>query len=109
MRRNSATLFGLGLGLAGLAGCVQAPPPPICPAFTAPPPAAPPPAAVVLPPTPVWTPPRHHVAVAVHPVHHVIVVHRHWVHRYVAHGALSPYCGSVPHPCNVDHLVVPQK
>lgn len=107
MRRNSAILLGLALALAALTGCVQAPTPAPCPAFTAPP-AAPPPAAVIVPPTPVWTPPRRHVAVVAHPVHHV-VVHRHWVHRYVARAALGPSCGSVPHPCDVDHLVVPEQ
>lgn len=109
MQRNSATLLGLALGLAALTGCAQAPAPAPCPAFTAPPPTAPPPAAVVVPPTPVWTPPRHHIAAVAHPVHHVVTVHRHWVHRYVARAALSPYCGSVSHPCNVDHLVVPEE
>ena len=110
MQRNSATLLGLALGLAALAGCVQAPPPQaICPAFAAPLPVAPPPAAVVLPPTPVWTPPRHHVVVVTHRVHHV-VVRRHWAHRDVVRTVYrSPYCGSVPHPCDVDHRVVPEQ
>ena len=112
MRRNSATLSGLALGLAALTGCVPTPPPAICPAFTAPPPAAPPPAAIVVPPTPVWLPPRRHVAVVAHPVHHV-VVHRRWVHRYVARTVYrriwSPSCGSVLHPCDVDHRAVPEQ
>jgi hypothetical protein len=40
------------------------------------------------------------------------VVHRHWVHRFVAHRvyvAMAPTCGSVVHPCNVDHLTVPEQ
>jgi hypothetical protein len=109
MKRNLPILLGLALGLAALTGCVQAPSPAPCPAFTAPPPAAPPPAAMVIPPTPVWTPPRRHVAVVAHPVHHV-VVHHYVTHKYVARAAyrvLSPSCGSVAHPCDVDHRVVP--
>jgi len=43
------------------------------------------------------------------PVKH-LAVHHHWVHRFVArpvYAALGPACGSVVHPCNVDHLTVP--
>ena len=49
------------------------------------------------------------------PMKHRVVmhVHHHWVHKYVAHAvyreAWSPACGSVAHPCNVDHLVVPEQ
>ena len=112
MKRNLPILLGLALGLPALTGCVAPAPAPVaaapCPAVIAPPPVA----AVIPPPTPVWTPPRRHIAVAVHPVHHV-VVHRHWTHRYVSRvvyrEAWAPGCGSTVHPCNVEHLSVPIK
>lgn len=103
MKRNVPAFLGLALGLAALGGCIQTPPPAPCLAFTTPPP---PPAAILVPPAPVWTPPPRHV-VLLHPVHRVVAVRHRWVHKYVARVSPGPYCGSVPHPCNVEHLTVP--
>jgi hypothetical protein len=70
--------FGLVLGFVALMGSVPA--------------LADGPAAVTCPP-----PVKHHVALRQH----------HWVHRYVTRVAWTPACGSVAHPCNVEHLTVP--
>ena len=43
--------------------------------------------------------------------HHVAVRQHHWVRHYVSPApyrvAFTPVCGSIEHPCNVDHLTVP--
>ena len=52
-------------------------------------------------------------AVGCPPVKHHVVLHvrHHWVHRYVTRTvyrvAWLGGCGSVEHPCNVEHLTVP--
>jgi hypothetical protein len=51
---------------------------------------------------PVVAPPSNQMASA-HPVIH----HRRWIRRYAAAYAYGPACGSINHPCNVSHVVVP--
>lgn len=48
-------------------------------------------------------------------VKHRVVAHvHHWVHRYVRRTVyrrvvLLPACGSIDHPCNVEHLTLPEE
>lgn len=51
-------------------------------------------------------------AIACPPVkHHVAVHHHRWGHRYIARPiyrqAWGRVCGSIDHPCNIDHLTIP--
>jgi hypothetical protein len=113
--------FGFMLSLIALYGCgppapapqAVATPMPVVVPVPPPPPPPPPPVALIPgpapvavmppPPPPVVAPPRNRMASGVHPVIH----HRRWVRRYAAVYAYGPTCGSVDHPCNVSHIVVP--
>ncbi|HWD60166.1 MAG TPA: hypothetical protein VG308_17910 [Stellaceae bacterium] len=112
MKRLVPAGFALALGLAAIAGCV---PPPAAPAEIAimPPPAPPPPVALAVPvAVPVEVPVvRHHPVHVAHFAPHR-VVHRHWVRRTTVMRTTyaplwPPQCGSVSHPCNVDHTTAP--
>jgi hypothetical protein len=114
MKRTVLAGFGLVLGLAAMSGCVPQPAPPqvaLVPEAPPPPP-APPPVALMPVAAPVWVPTvRHHAARVAHPMAHV-AAHHHWVRRYSSvrtsyAPAWSPQCGSVAHPCTVEHIAVP--
>lgn len=54
-------------------------------------------------------------SVACPPVKHHVVAHirHHRVHRYVTRTvyreAWLPVCGSIDHPCNIEHIIVPRE
>ena len=112
MERTRLAGFGLVLGLAALAGCVEPAPGVVAVGPVGPPPIATTVAVVPPPAEMVWVPPPRHRAV----VHHVATVRpvvstRHWVRRHhfvrLYQPLLTPHCGSDAHPCNPEHVEAP--
>jgi hypothetical protein len=101
--RNAIIGLGAAIGLAMLSGCVPPPAPAAVVVAPPPPPIVSVPVALV--PEPPLPAPVHHHVVAAHPAVH------HHVHRYVTRTRVlalrSPYCGSIVHPCNVEHVTAP--
>ncbi len=107
MKRTLFTGIGFAVGALILSACAPplVPPPVVV--------AAPPPVVLAVAPVPIPPPPpmvRRYRVRSAHPA-----IHRHWTRRYVAvrtHYVRDvrvrvPGCGSVEHPCNVEHVTAP--